>query len=66
MHENKIEVRKFKDLFQASLPSFINSLTNTFYSSIIIIPTITSETYNHKDIKAIKGGLPHRYQAKNL
>ncbi|MDF9614187.1 hypothetical protein P5763_19260 [Bacillus cereus] len=58
MYENKIEVQKFKDLFQDSLPSFINSLTNAFYSSISIIPdiipTITSETYNHKNIKSIK------------
>ncbi|PFW81798.1 hypothetical protein COL27_18720 [Bacillus sp. AFS075960] len=58
MYENKIEVQKFKGLFHDSLPSFINSLTNAFYSSISIIPdiipTITSETYNHKNIKSIK------------
>lgn len=51
MYENKVE-------FQNSIPSFINLLTNAVYSLIKIIPdiipTIISETYNHRDIKVIK------------
>ncbi|HDR4590239.1 TPA: hypothetical protein QCR33_001021 [Bacillus cereus] len=58
LYKNSIEFQKFKNLFQDSLPSLINSLTKSFYSSISIIPdiipTITSETYNHKNIKSIK------------
>ncbi|CAG9615087.1 hypothetical protein BACCIP111899_04323 [Bacillus rhizoplanae] len=58
MYENKVEFQKFKNSFQDSLPSYINLLTNAIYSSIKIIPdiipTITSETYNHRDIKVIK------------
>ncbi|PFA95068.1 hypothetical protein CN900_19605 [Bacillus anthracis] len=58
MYENKVEFQKFKNSFQESLPNFINLLTNAVYSSIKIIPeiipTIVSETYNHKDIKVIK------------
>lgn len=58
MYENKVEFQKFKTSFQDSLPSLINLLTNAVYSSINIIPgiipTIASETYDHRDIKAIK------------
>lgn len=58
MYENKVEFQKFKTSFQDSLPSLINLLTNAVYSSVNIIPgiipTIASETYNHRDIKAIK------------
>ncbi|MCU5106017.1 hypothetical protein OCA21_09170 [Bacillus cereus] len=58
MYENKVEFQKFKNSFQDSIASFINLLTNAVYSSIKIIPdiipTITSETYNHRDIKVIK------------
>ncbi|PFA00657.1 hypothetical protein CN375_04205 [Bacillus cereus] len=58
MYENRVEFQKFKTSFQDSLPSLINLLTNAVYSSVNIIPgiipTIASETYNHKDIKAIR------------
>ncbi|MBJ8009892.1 MULTISPECIES: hypothetical protein [Bacillus cereus group] len=58
MYKNKVEFQKFKTAFQDSLPSLINLLTNAVYSSINIIPgiipTITSETYNHREIKEIK------------
>lgn len=58
MYENKVEFQKFKTSFQDSLPNLINLLTNALYSTINIIPeiipTIASETYNHRDIKIIK------------
>ncbi|KAA0768152.1 hypothetical protein DN392_28185 [Bacillus sp. BB51/4] len=58
MYENKGEFQKFRKAFQDSLPNLINLLTNAFYSSINIIPeiipVITSETYNHKNIEEIK------------
>lgn len=58
MYENKVEFKKFKTSFQDSLPSLINLLTNAVYSSVNIIPgiipTIASETYDHRDIKAIR------------
>ncbi|AAW31034.1 hypothetical protein [Bacillus thuringiensis] len=58
MYENKVEFKKFKTSFQDSLPSLINLLTNAVYSSVSIIPgiipTIASETYDHRDIKAIR------------
>lgn len=58
MYENKVEFQKFKTSFQDSLPSLINLLTNAVYSSVSIIPgiipTIASETYDHRDIKAIR------------
>ncbi|ARZ62343.1 hypothetical protein [Bacillus thuringiensis] len=58
MYKNEVEFQKFKTSFQDSLPSLINLLTNAVYSSINIIPgiipTVASETYNHRDIKEIK------------
>jgi hypothetical protein len=58
MYKNKVEFQKFKTSFQESLSGLINLLTSAVYSSINIIPgiipTITSETYNHRKIKDIK------------
>ncbi|PEL87089.1 hypothetical protein [Bacillus wiedmannii] len=60
MYDNEEEFKKFKKTFQDSLPNLINLLTSSFYSSISIIPeiipVITSETYNHKRIEAVKKG----------